>query len=108
MLFRSDIIKVVDRFEPYGEANPQLVFLSNKTKIASADIMGRTEKIHLKLTLGFGATKWPASYWSAAERLRRDFDVGDKIDVVFQVNRNTFNGAETPQMIISDAERSEN
>lgn len=102
-----DLLQLVDKFEPYGEANPQLIFMSNKTKIASADLMGKTGKMHLKLTLSFGATKWPALYWSASERLKRDFDVGDKIDLIYQINRNTYNGSEIPQIIITDAEKSE-
>ncbi|MBO4705005.1 MAG: single-stranded-DNA-specific exonuclease RecJ [Spirochaetaceae bacterium] len=102
-----DLLKLVDRLEPYGEANPQLIFMSKGLRILQADVMGRTERMHLKLTLGVGRTKWPAIYWGASERLKRDFDTGDKIDILYQINRNTFNGLETPQMIIVDAHKSE-
>ncbi|MCR4940050.1 MAG: single-stranded-DNA-specific exonuclease RecJ [Treponemataceae bacterium] len=102
-----DLLKLVDRLEPYGEANPQLVFMSKGLKILQADVMGRTERMHLKLTLGVGRTKWPAIYWGASERLKRDFDIGDKIDILYQITRNTFNGIESPQMIIVDAKKTD-
>lgn len=100
-----DLLKLVDKLEPYGEANPQLIFMSKGLKILQADIMGRTEKMHLKLTLGAGRNKWPAIYWGASERLKRDFDVGDRIDILYQITRNSYNGIETPQMILIDAKK---
>jgi single-stranded-DNA-specific exonuclease len=45
-------------------------------------------------------------YWQAAERVKRDFDLGDKIDLVFRINRNWFKGNETPQFVVSDLRRS--
>ena len=102
-----DLLKLVDRLEPYGEANPQLVFMSKGLRILQADVMGKTERMHLKLTLGVGRTKWPAIYWGASERLKRDFDTGDKIDILYRISRNTFNGVETPQMIIVDAHKTQ-
>ncbi len=100
-----ELLALADRFEPYGEGNDQLMFLAKGLKIVSADIMGKTEKQHLKLTVESGKFKWPAILWQGAERLNRDFSVGDSIDTVFQVSRNTFNGAEIPQMIVQDARK---
>ena len=99
------LLELTDRFEPYGEGNEQLRFMAKGIRIMGADIMGKTEKQHLKLTFDCGKFKWPAIFWQAAERLNRDFSVGDVVDAVFQVNRNTFNGAETPQMILDDVKR---
>ena len=104
----EDLLKLIDRFEPYGEANPVLLFSAQKLRIAAADIIvGKKEKPHLKLTFDCGKTKWPAFFWEQSERLKRDFDVGDRLDVVFQIERNTFNGMERPQMIIKDCKKSE-
>lgn len=101
-----ELLVLADRFEPYGEGNEPLVFLARNLTLMTADMMGKTEKLHLKLTFDCGKFKWPAIFWQAAERLNRDFSVGDKIDAVFQVGRNTFNGTETPQMILKDLRRS--
>lgn len=102
---QASLLDIADRFEPYGEDNEPLVFLSRKMRVISADIMGKTEKQHLKLTLDCGTHKWPAIFWQGAERLGRDFSVGDYLDAVFNVNRNCFNGSVTPQMIVKDAKK---
>jgi single-stranded-DNA-specific exonuclease len=99
------LLELADRFEPYGEGNDQLTFMAKKMKIMTVDIMGKTAKQHLKITFDCGKYKWPAIFWQAAERLNRDFSVGDTVDAVFQVNRNTFNGAEIPQMILQDVQK---
>lgn len=101
-----NLLKTIDLFEPYGEGNPQLLFFSRKLKIVSADIIGKGEKKHLKLLLAGGKHKWPALFWNAAERLGRDFSLGDSIDVVYRLERNLFNGMETAQMIVQEVERS--
>lgn len=101
-----DILKTIDLFEPFGEANPPLLFMTRKLSIVSADIIGKTDPQHLKLTFACGGTKWPAMFWKESARLKRDFDAGDTVDVVFQITRNTFNGIENLQMIISDIQKS--
>lgn len=105
---KPEILTIVDRFEPYGESNPQLTFLSRKMKIVAADVIGRQQKVHLKLTLSYGSNKWPALYWNSADKLKTEFDVGDYVDVLYQINRNDFNGAVTPQLIITDMHKSQN
>jgi single-stranded-DNA-specific exonuclease len=98
-----DIMKLVDRFEPFGKDNPELQFLVKNALIVNAEIIGKTEK-HLKLTLQCGTYKWPARFWNAAERYGRDFSTGDKVNVVFSFKRDSFNGTETVQMVIADME----
>ena len=68
--------------------------------------MGKTEAKHVKLTLDAGKHKWPAVYWQAAEKVKREFDLGDQVDLVFRINRNWFKGNETPQLLVSDLKRS--
>lgn len=101
-----NLLKTIDLFEPYGEGNPQLLFFSRRLKIVGADIIGKGEKKHLKLVLAGGKHKWPALFWNAAERLGKDFVLGETIDVVYRLERNLFNGMETAQMIIQEAEKS--
>jgi single-stranded-DNA-specific exonuclease len=100
-----DIFKVVDRFEPYGEHNGPLTFMARGLRVTDLSFMGKTEAKHVKLTLDAGKHKWPAVYWQAAEKVKRDFDLEDRVDLVFTLNRNWFNGTETPQLIITDLRR---
>lgn len=103
---KPDILKIVDRFEPYGESNPQLTFLSRRMKIIDAAIIGKV-KNHLKLTLSYGNVKWPALYWNSVDKLKTEFDTGDYVDILYQITRNDFNGAVTPQLIITDMHKSQ-
>lgn len=57
---------------------------------------------HLKLTLSFGQYKWPALYWSAADRVGRDFDKGSVVDVAFRLGRNYYRNQSTLQITILD------
>ncbi|MBE6350264.1 MAG: single-stranded-DNA-specific exonuclease RecJ [Spirochaetaceae bacterium] len=100
-----DLLKLVDKFEPYGEENDSLLFLAKNVKICDASTMGKTERTHLKMTLDCGKNKWVALFWGAGEKLNRDFAVGDRLNILFQVSRNTFNGNESAQMILVDVEK---
>ena len=68
--------------------------------------MGNADPFHLKLNLDFGATKWTALFWREGERLDKEFSVGDDIDILYQIGRNTFNGTTTPQLVLSDLRKS--
>jgi single-stranded-DNA-specific exonuclease len=101
------LAELVDRFEPYGEGNPALVFMARSVAILQVDIVGKQEKSHLKLLLDFGAHKWPALWWNSAERYGKDFAESDRLDVTFRLQRNYWNGMETPQLVIVDARKAE-
>lgn len=97
-----DLLTVLDTFEPYGEGWPPLQFSAHGLKVTAASIMGKTHPQHLRLTLDCGTYKWTAIYWQAADTLDVSFKIGDFVDAVFTVSRNTFNGNTVPQMIIRD------
>lgn len=96
------ILDIVDKFEPYGPASPQLLFVSKKIKILNASLIGKTEPFHLKMTLQAGSYKWSAVYWKAGDKLNIQFKEGDVIDIVYSIERNIFNGSVTPQITIKD------
>jgi len=102
-----DVLKLVDRFEPYGKGNEPLVFLSNKLTVKEINFVGRPDQKHIKMTLDAGKFKWPAMYWGSADRVaNKEFGVNEKIDIVFNLNRNYYRGNETPQMIVLDLRKS--
>ncbi len=105
---RPELQKVWARFEPFGEGNPPLVFMAREVPMVDAQIVGRSAKSHLKLTLDFGAYKWPALLWDGAERLERDFSfkTRDKVDLLFKLGVNRWNGEERPQLELFDIRRS--
>lgn len=101
-----DLLPLVEKFEPFGEENRDLVFVSKSLKVQDAKIMGKIEPYHLKITFDCGKYKFPAIFWKESERLNRDFKIGDKVDVLYTIGKNVFNGSITPQMIIIDIEKS--
>lgn len=102
---KPEITDLVDRFEPYGEENGPLVFLTRDVPIASMELVGKKEQNHVKMLLDYGKHRWPALFWSAAERVERDFSRTDRVDVVFQVGRNYWNGMEQSQLVVMDVRR---
>ncbi|QTQ16379.1 single-stranded-DNA-specific exonuclease RecJ [Treponema parvum] len=102
----ADVMNIVDSFEPFGMENEPLLFMSKDLKIADVQIMGKTERQHLKITFDCGKNKWPAMFWGEAQRYHRDFEKEDRLDVLFHITRNLFNGMETPQLILEDLKNS--
>lgn len=104
---RPELQKIYARFEPFGEENRPLVFFSRAVPMVDAQIVGKSAKSHLKLTLDFGRYKWPALLWDGAERLERDFSfkAKDRLDMLFKVTLNKWNGEEKPQLELYDVRR---
>ncbi len=101
-----DLLNIIDRFEPFGEGNREIIFYSKSLPVQDAVLVGKSEPRHLKITFDCGKYKFPAMFWGEGGRLNRDFKTGDRLDVLYTVNRNSFNGAVTPQMIITDIKKS--
>lgn len=97
----EEFIARVDKFAPFGESNPRPNFLSKSITVVDMINLGADGK-HLKLrlknsdsnvksALGFGqADRWP------------DLRIGDKIDIVYYVEINEFNGRREVQLRIID------
>ena len=45
-------------------------------------------------------------FWGEAERLNREFRTGDRLNLIYNIGKNNFNGNTTPQMILIDVENS--
>ena len=100
--------KVADFFEPYGHENPKLLFVSKALPIVAASIVGKTERQHLKITVDAGSTKWPCIFWGEGERLGREFNVGDKVDILFNVEKNYYNGMKSLNLLLLGIHKSSN
>ena len=100
-----DLMKIVELFEPYGEGNEKLKFLYRNAKILDLNLIGRNDKSHVRLLFDAGKHKWPAVYWNAAERVGKDFDSGDIVEVVFTLGKNFFQNTEQFQLTVIDIKR---
>lgn len=99
-----ELLSLIDRFEPYGEQNKELVFVSKNLRLQDGIPVGKSQTQSLKMIFDCGKYKFPAMFWGQAERLNRDFKTGDNLNILYTVSKNSFRGSVTPQMILIDAE----
>jgi len=101
-----ELEQIVQRFAPFGQDHPPLSFLCRAVRIVEAQPIGKQQQPHLRLLLDTGSHKWPAVYWNGADSLERDFAAGDRVDVVFELGKNTYQGTQTLQLVLLDVRRS--
>jgi single-stranded-DNA-specific exonuclease len=89
--------------EPYGVANPVPVLVLRGADIV--EISGVSEGKHTKLTLGDGRHTVTAMYFSNSPD-SLGFYVGDKIDVLFNLDVNEWGDRESVQLIVRDIQPS--
>lgn len=94
-----DFVEKLHILEPFGIKNPTPYFLLRDCYVKNAYLIGK-DKNHLKINIeknfefeciGFGMS-----------HLMEKFEVEDLVDVVFQIDENTFNGATKVQLLIKD------
>jgi single-stranded-DNA-specific exonuclease len=103
---RPDIFTLIDQFEPYGQGNDPLVFVSQGLPVIGLTTLGKREPKHVKFTLDTGKYKWHAIFWKAAGEIGTKFETGDKVDMAYTFNRNWYRGVEYSQMIIKEVGKS--
>ncbi len=104
---------LLQKFEPFGQANEEPKYAAYGLTIAGIEPVGQDGK-HLRLllkhhshlvrkTIGFGLgdiNRYPQNW-------RETLHVGDKIDMVFSISVNEWNGNRELQMMIEDLRKSE-
>ena len=99
----KEIIHELELLEPFGEKNKTPIFVYKNLKIDS--IRALSEGKHLKLTLKDNKNIVNAIGFNLGE-LSNDYRIGDKVDVVGNLEVNSFNGAENIQINIKDIMKS--
>ena len=94
-------------FSPSGQESAELTFLAREMEITQLDLVGRDNQKHVKFLFDSGSVKWPALFWNAADRVGRDFTATDRLDVVFHLSKNYYQGRESPQLLVIDVRRAE-
>ena len=98
----KDMVKSLEKLEPFGEGNKTPVFAFKNVKIDS--IRALSEGKHLKLTLKEGNTVVNAIGFNMGT-LVDNYRIGDKIDIVGVLEVNTFNEVDTLQINMKDMMR---
>ena len=99
----KETINGLKELEPYGEANKMPVFALKNLKIDS--IRALSEGKHLKLTLKDNKNIINAIGFFMGN-LSNEYKIGDKVDVVGNLEINTFNGVDNIQINLKDIMKS--
>lgn len=92
----DEFLEALENFEPFGQDNERPKFLSRGLAVMDKVKMGANAQ-HIKFRFG---SIWGVAF-SQAENFK-DFKIGDKIDAVYYLEFNEFNGRRAPQMKIVD------
>lgn len=99
----KEMVDSLKELEPFGEENKTPLFAFRNLKIDS--IRALSEGKHLKLTLKDNRNIVNAIGFNLGE-LANEYKIGDKIDVVGNLEINTFNGVDNIQINIKDVMKS--
>lgn len=94
----TDTVKSINVLEPYGEGNPQPVFVLRGARISHMKIVGER---HTRVSLRCGKYGYDAIYYNALPD-GLDVATGDDADVAFSLGINEYNGQENLQIVIKD------
>lgn len=99
----KEMVESLKELEPFGEANKMPLFAFKNLKIDS--IRALSEGKHLKLTLKDDRNIVNAIGFNLGE-LSTEYKIGDKIDVVGNLEINSFNGVDNIQINMKDIMKS--
>ena len=99
----KNMVESLKELEPFGEENKTPLFLFKNLKIDS--IRALTEGKHLKLTVKENKAVVNAIGFNLGQ-LANEYKIGDKIDIVGNLEINSFNGVDNVQINIKDMMKS--
>lgn len=91
-----DFAQDIEKLAPFGQNNHQPKFVSYNFKVEDVTLMG-ADKQHIKLRVN---SFWAISFGGAKKY--EEVKVGDRIDIVYYLEINKFNGREEVQLKIID------
>ena len=92
------LIEEISKLEPFGASNPSPSFVVRDLPLKQKKLMGSTKE-HLKLIVDTPKGPIDCVWWSKGDI---QLIAGDKLDIAFAPQLNTFNGATNIQLIIKD------
>ena len=98
-----ELLSDINGFAPFGQGNPEPIFLLEELIIKNIRFVGAGEK-HLKITFlpADGSRKTIDGIAFSLGSRFPDLKEGDRVSVVFQLSENTWNGASSLQLKIMD------
>ena len=93
------LAKSIQMLEPFGVGNPVPVFVLRGAYVD--EITGISDGKHTKITVGNGRGSLTAMYFSVSPQDAGIF-VGDRVDILFNIDVNEWAGRESVQLIVRD------
>jgi single-stranded-DNA-specific exonuclease len=90
-----ELLEILEFYEPYGQKNPRPSFLIKGVEVKIDRTIGK-ENNHLKLILQTQTRTLESLFFNFDTRVKK----GDKIDIIFSVQKNSYRGLVTPQLLI--------
>ncbi|MDD5290503.1 MAG: single-stranded-DNA-specific exonuclease RecJ [Patescibacteria group bacterium] len=90
------LVKNLEKFSPFGQDNPRPKFISRKAQIKDIINMG-IDGQHVKFRFN---GLWAVAFGRSEEW--KKFKIGDKVDVVYYIENNNFNGRSEVQLKLVD------
>ena len=97
--------RMISEVGPFGETNPEPVFVLNGSKIR--DIMLLSGGKHLKLVIEKGNQSFECVWWNAGS-YKDQIRFGDIVSTAFKLSINNWRGSERLQLVVEDMKYSEN
>ncbi len=99
-----ELAQYLSILEPYGVGNPVPNFIIRGVTVN--EIMPISQGKHTRLSLGDGRVSYTGMFFSVSPQ-SLDLNVGDSVDILFNIDINEFNGRRSLQLIIKDIRTSE-
>jgi single-stranded-DNA-specific exonuclease len=96
-----DLCEKIEKFAPFGNSNERPVFVSRNLLIVDVITMGN-DKQHIKFRIKSDTSPIKTALAFGKAGSMGHFEVGDKIDLVYYVDLNGFNGRKEAQLKIVD------
>ncbi len=95
-----DVVEYLERFGPFGIGNPRPKFMARGLEVLDIRLVGAKQQ-HLKLRIGLGNHRLEAIAFNLGY-LAGDLAASKKIDAIFELSANEWNGRKDMQLKISD------
>ena len=103
-LLTLDMLKELEKFEPFGKDNPSPLFGARRVKVDGRPSQIGKDKNHLRMFVSDGKVKRCAIEWGAGEKLITFRRPNMSLDIAFSPQINEWQGTYSVQLILDDWE----
>ena len=99
-----NIFNNLEKLKPFGMGNEEPLFLTEDFGISEINTIGK-ENQHVKFKLYKDGKYFKAVYFDGSEKIK-DLKFGDRVDVVYYIKKNEYNGNIYLDLVIKDIKKS--